>query len=214
MTAAPRGLRPVAIGLVAATALLAVVAAVREPLPLPVLARLGVPVRLAVVQGTAAVLVPPALVAVVAVLRAAGRLERSAVLWAEGAAAPIVVFLVARLNGVEDAVALVLVYAAVGGDVLLRLSQRRATGPLPIRLASVLGIVPWGVIAFTQIGAGLVGTPPSVAVRVLTIVVLLASVLEYVMAYRRRAGSDRPVSGLLLAALPGLLLAALVLLTV
>jgi hypothetical protein len=201
------GFGALAAVLVAAAALLGIGAVLAQPLPLPVQARFGTAtVPLAVLQGTAAVVVPPALVAVVAVLRAAGRLERSAVLWAQLAAAPIVLFLVARLNGVVDAAALVLVYATAGGGVLLRFAQTRARGPLPIRLAAVLGIVPWGVVAFTQVGGLLVGAPPATADRALTVVVLAASVLEYVVAYRRRDVAPGR-AGLLLVALPAVLLA-------
>ena len=209
-----RGTRLLAAALVVVTALLAVGAFLAGPLPLPVAARLGgAEVPLATLQGTAAVVVPPALVALVLLARVGGRLERTAALWAQLAAAPIVLFLVARLNGVVDAAALILVYACTGGGVLLRFAQLRATGELPLRLASVLGIVPWGVVAFTQVGGGLVGAAPPPAVRILTIVVLLAAVLEYVVAYRRRDGAPS-WRGLLLVALPPVLLAALVVLLV
>jgi hypothetical protein len=206
-----RGPLALAAALVVIVAALAVVALLRTPLPLPVVAHLGGrAVPLAAVQATAAVLVPPLLVAVVAAIRATGRLPESAAMWAAGAASPVAVFLVARLNGLAEAAALILVYAATGGGVLLRSLHRPGGGPAPLRWWSVLGIVPWGVIAFTQIGSGLVGSPPSAAVRVLTLVVLAASIAEFVVVYRRR---DRPLAawaGLLLAGLPGVLLAVLV----
>ena len=209
-----RQVRLLAGALVLATVLLGVGAALRGPLPLPVVAHLGgQTVRIAAVQLALAVLVPPLLVAVVAALRGTGRLERSAVAWASGAAAPIVLFLVARVNGLAEAMALVLVYAASAGGVLLRSLHAPGGSPVPLRWWSVLGIVPWGVVAFTQVGAGLVGEAPSIGVRVLTLVVLAASVLEFVLVYRRR---DRPLpvaAGLLLVALPGVLLALLVLAT-
>lgn len=202
-------------GLLFAIVLLCIAAALREPLPLPVVAHFGgAAVPLATLQGTAAVLVPPVLVAAVVVLRAAGRLPRTAVTWALGAATPIVLFLVARLNDIVEVPALVLVYASTAGGVLLRSLHRPGGGPAAIRWCSVLGIVPWGVVAFSQIGGQLTGTPPSASVRVLTVVVLIASIVEYVVAYRRRDDPQGPVVGLLLVALPPLLLAGMVILTV
>jgi uncharacterized membrane protein YfcA len=81
---------------------------------------------------------------------------------------------------------------------------------MPLRWWSVLGIVPWGVVAFTQIGGTLVGAPRSAAVGTLTLVVLAASIAEFVIVYRRRAAPLPAPVGLLLAALPGVLLAVLV----
>lgn len=206
---ASRGALVLAAALVVVVAALAVIAGLRTPLPLPVVAHLGGrTVRIAVVQATVAVLVPPLLVAVVAALHGTGRLERSVAVWASGAAAPVVVFLVALLNGLDEAAALVLLYAAAGGGVLLRSLHRPGSSPLPLRLWAVLGVVPWGVVAFTQIGGLLVGAPPSVAVRGLTVVVLAASVVEFVVALRHRDVLPAPL-GLLLVALPGVLLAAL-----
>jgi hypothetical protein len=208
-----RGTAGVAVGLVVLAAALAVVAAVRGPLPLPVVALLGgglVPI--ATMEGRAAVLVPLVLVAVVAGVRASGRLPHAS-LWAQLAAAPILLVGIARLNGVADAPALVLVYAATAGDVLLRFAHTRSASPLPLRLAAGLGVVPWGVVAFAQVGGLLVGTPP-VAVRVLTVVVLAAAVLQYVVAYRRRDAPERSTQDLLLVAIPCALAALLVVATV
>ena len=186
--------------------------ALHGPVPREVVALLGGPVRrLATVQVGIAVLVPPLLVAVIAAVRATGRLERTAVVWALGAAAPIVLFLVARLNGAADAAALILVYACSAGGVLLRSLQRPGGDPSPIRWSAVLGIVPWGVVAFTQVGGGLTGTPPEIGVRVLTLVVLAASIAEYVVAYRRRDDHAASTTGLALVALPAVLLGVLVL---
>jgi len=205
-----RGSAGLAGGLVLVVAVLVAAAALRGPVPLPVLAHFDeAGVRVAVVQGTWAVLVPPVLVAVVAGVRATGRLPRSAGVWALGAASPIVLFLVARANGVADTAALVLVYAATAGGVLLRAVQRPGGDPAPIRWAAVLGIVPWGVVAFTQIGGALAGRPVPPGVSALTLVVLAASIAEWVSAYRRR---DRPtvtVLDLVLVALPAVALAVL-----
>lgn len=200
-----------AAGLALVTVLLGVVAVLHGPVARPVFAVLpGGPVRIADLRVGDAVLIPPALVAVVAVIRARGRLAGGAVAWALGAASPIVLVLVARLNGIADAVAIVLVYAASGGAVLLRSLHRPGGDPRPLHWSAVLGIVPWGTVAFTQIGGLLTGSPPSGGVRVLTVVVLAAAVAEFVVAERRR---DRPApaaAGLALVALPAVLLAVLV----
>lgn len=199
----------------AATVLLAVGAAARGSMPLPIEAHLGGPATyLGALQIGAAVVVPPAIVAVVAVLHGRGLLGRSAVVVASIGATPILLVLVARLNGAAEATALVLTYAASAGGVLFRSLHRPGGDPMPLRWWAVLGIVPWGAVAFSQVGGLLTGTPPSVAIRVLTLVVLAASIAEFVAAYRRR---DRPPAvwvQLLLVAAPGLLLAVLVLATV
>jgi hypothetical protein len=67
------------------------------------------------------------------------------------------------------------------------------------------------VVAFTQVGGVLTGTPPSVAVRVLTVVVLAASVGVFVVAYRRRDDPVPPALGLALVAAPPVLLGGLAL---
>ena len=207
-----RGALVLAAVLLVLVVLLGVVAALGDGIPRPVVGHFGGgAVRLGVVQVAAAVLVPPALVAVVAALRGTGRLERTAVPWALGAASPIVLVLVARLNGVAEAVALVLVYAATAGGVLLRSLHRPGGDPMPLRWAAVLGIVPWGVVAFSQIGGQLTGTPVPAGVPLLTEVVLAASIAEYVVAHRRRDHPLAPAVALGLAALPGVLLAVLAL---
>ena len=207
-----RGALVLAAGLAALVVVLGIVAALGDGIPRPVVEHFGGgAVRLGVVQVAVAVLVPPALVAVVAVLRGTGRLERTAVPWALGAASPIVLFLVARLNGVAEAVALVLVYAATAGGVLLRSLHRPGGDPMPLRWAAVLGIVPWGVVAFSQIGGQLTGSPVPPGVPLLTEAVLAASIAEYVVAYRRRDAPLPPAAALALAVLPGVLLAVLAL---
>lgn len=199
----------------AATVLLAVGAAARGSMPLPIEAHFGGPaVYLGALQIGAAVVVPPAIVAVVAALHGRGLLGRSAVVVASIGATPILLVLVARLNGAAEATVLVLTYASSAGGVLLRSLHRPGGDPMPLRWWAVLGIVPWGAVAFTQVGGLLTGTPPSVAIRVLTLLVLAASIAEFVAAYRRR---DRPPAvwvQLLLVAAPGILLAVLVLATV
>ena len=141
--------------------------------------------------------------------------------WSALLTAPITVFLVAQLNGVTDVGALVLTYAAASGAVLLCLLADRsfagaAPGEWPLRFASMLGIVPWGVIALHQVGAGVVGATPSLAVRVLTIAVLVTTAAAFLAVWRarRRSTTTSAVVVIVVGALPPLLLAALTVLTV
>lgn len=104
----------------------------------------------------------------------------------------ITVFLIAQLNGVVDLIALVLVYAATSGMTLFSLLQERvavrAGHPLlPLCFAAALGIVPWGVIAFTQIGSGLAGSPVAVVVRVVTLVMLAFALAFAIMQWREQS---------------------------
>jgi hypothetical protein len=108
---------------------------------------------------------------------------------------PITVFLVAQLNGIAEVPALVLVYAVTAGAVLIAALQEAmpAGRPLALMLAAALGIVPWGVIAFVQIGAGLAGHPPSGAVRVLTLLMLAAAAGFLVLVWREQSRVRRDV---------------------
>ena len=101
----------------------------------------------------------------------------------------ITVFLVAQLNGVSDIGALVLIYAATTGMVLFAVLQDRVLVSrghplLPLCFAAALGIVPWGVLAFNQIGAGLAGLGPSVIVRLVTLVMLASAATFFVSQWR------------------------------
>ena len=165
--------------------LLGVLAAVLLPaLPLPVTADLrgpggaasGARVLLPEVAGRIAVLVPVLLTGAALLLtrRSAARLQR---LVPVGAAAPIAVFLVAQVNGVRDVGALVLVYAATAASVLIRW----APGRWPWSVAAMLGIVPWGVVALHQVGALLTGGHVPGGVQVVTVVVLVATIAEFVL---------------------------------
>lgn len=188
--------------------LLVIPAATRHPLPLPLtvdlrgLGTTGLIGRTALgeVAGRVAVVLPLA-AAAAGLLLAGGlrRATRSADLLVTGAASPVVVFLVAQLNGVTDVGALVLVYASTGSGVLVRALQRPpAARPggrrdeWPLRVATAIGIVPWGVVALHQIGALLVGPTPTVGVRVTTLVVLAATIAELVIAWRGTRGSTPP----------------------
>ncbi|WP_460512553.1 hypothetical protein [Frigoribacterium salinisoli] len=130
----------------------------------------------------------------------------------------VVVFLVAVLDGVRDVGTLVLVYAAttvvqlaalvqdrVVQDRLVRGSlvpgspgaggagqeARAGSGLLPLTVASGIGIVPWGVVALHQVGAGVAGSPPSGTVRVVTLVVLGCAIAAFVAEWRAAARALR-----------------------
>lgn len=187
----------------------------RSALPLPVTidlrglgtSGLGARAPLPTVDGRVAAALP--LLATGVGLLVARRPSRTALLVLDGVAAPIVVFLVAQLNGITDVGGLVLTYASTAGGVLLRTLQHAAPPagrPLPLWFAAMLGIVPWGVVALHQVGALLAGGSPPVAVRLLTVVVLAATIAEFVVAWRRRDLVPRFLD-LTLAAAPAALLA-------
>ncbi|KQO59999.1 hypothetical protein [Curtobacterium sp. Leaf261] len=106
---------------------------------------------------------------------------------------PITVFVVAQANGVRDIGALVGVYALASAGVLFAVVQerarRRADGPrsrVPLGLGSAVGIVPWGIIALHQVGAGFVGHPLPGAVVLVTLAALVFAIGEFVATWRDR----------------------------
>lgn len=109
---------------------------------------------------------------------------------------PITLFVVAQLNGVRDVGALVGIYALASAGVLFAVVQDRSssrTVPDPsagsrvaLGFGSAVGIVPWGIVAFHQVGAGVVGHPlPGMAV-VVTLTALVAAIAEFVATWQRR----------------------------
>ena len=103
--------------------------------------------------------------------------------------AGVTVFLVAQLNGITEVTSLVPLYAiAAGSTLFLALSDaERATGGTgrrPFVLGAAVGIVPWGVIAFQQIGSIIAGNPPDLLVRLITIVILLLAAAQWVAVWR------------------------------
>jgi len=115
--------------------------------------------------------------------RLSGRLRSNdhAARWTEFAfTSSITVFLVAQLNGISDIGALVVIYAITSGMTLFSVLQERTTVRsghplLPLAFGTMVGIVPWGVIAFNQVGAGVVGDGPTVILRVITLAMLAAA---------------------------------------
>ncbi|OIH94436.1 hypothetical protein BIU90_04655 [Curtobacterium sp. MCBA15_001] len=101
---------------------------------------------------------------------------------------PVTVFVVAQLNGIRDVGALVGIYALASAGVLFAVVQRRSPdrSRVPLGLGSAVGIVPWGIIAFHQVGAGLVGHPLPGIVVAITLTALVAAVAEFVATWRGR----------------------------
>lgn len=107
----------------------------------------------------------------------------------------ITLFLVAQLNGISDIGALVLSYAITGGmtlfSVLQERSVRSANGRmLPLWFGAAIGIVPWGVIAFHQVSALVLGQPPSALVRVITLTMLAFAFAFFASHWRDQRRSD------------------------
>jgi len=154
---------------------LALVLARVELVLLPVTADFGGGIQIAEVNLGAATLV--LLVFSAACRAAAVRWATPVIRWVEWSqVSAIVVFLVAQLNGVRDVAALVALYAlTAGASLFLVLHERAGAVVWPFSFGAAVGIVPWGVIAFYQVGAIAIGDDPSFVVRAVTIVMLLAS---------------------------------------
>lgn len=144
-----------------------------DPVLLPVTADFGGGIQLTSVNlGAAAV----TLLVFSALCRAIDAVRPSPVIrWVEWSqVSGIVVFLVAQFNGVTDVAALVALYAiTAGASLFLVLHERAAEAKWPFSFGAAVAIVPWGVIAFYQVGAIVVGGDPALLVRVLTIALLL-----------------------------------------
>jgi hypothetical protein len=122
----------------------------------------------------------------------AGRRVAAVTSWSEPLlVTPIIVFLLAGLNGVTEVSALVSLYALASAGVLLTRLQREG-GRASLVCAAAVGIVPWGVIAFSQIGALVVGEGPSMLTRVLTLGMLALALGGFVAEWRERRHPRSP----------------------
>jgi len=100
----------------------------------------------------------------------------------------VVAFLVAQLNGITEVTSLVPVYALGAGAALLLVLHDRRTAPgraglWAFSFGAAIGVVPWGVIAFAQIGGTLAGVGASILVRVGTVAALLGLVAVWVVVW-------------------------------
>ena len=103
----------------------------------------------------------------------------------------ITVFLIAQLNGVTEVGTLVALYAITAGATLfLALQEREPAGASlrPFVFGAMVGIVPWGIIAFYQIGAGVLGDAPELFVRTVTLSLLAVAALVWTNAWLGRRG--------------------------
>jgi hypothetical protein len=200
--AAPSTWRRAAIGILLAlqTVALLVVAMAQDPATRPVRAALGGGPRQTVSQ----VDVRLALVVVVALLALALFTRPRFSSWLDPLlTTPIAVFAVAELNGVEDVGALVGIYALASAGVLFSAVQARVEilpghPRLPLCFAAAVGIVPWGIVAFHQVGAGLVGRPFAGVVVAVTLVALVVALAEFVATWRQ---ADQAALGIRIAGL-------------
>lgn len=113
----------------------------------------------------------------------------------------VVAFLVAQVNGITEVTSLVPIYALGAGVALLLVlvlhDRRTASGRASLRAFSfgaAIGVVPWGVIAFAQIGGTLAGVGVSVLVRVITIAALLGLTAVWVTVWMFGRGERDPVA--------------------
>jgi hypothetical protein len=170
----PRTVSTIAATLLAAQAIAVVLLlSGTSPVLLPVTADFGGGIQLTAVNlGVAAV----TLLVFSALCRAIDAVRPSPVIrWVEWSqVSGVVVFLVAQFNGVTDVAALVALYAITAGASLFLVLHETAAEPRwPFSFGAAVAIVPWGVIAFYQVGAIVVGGDPALLVRVLTIALLL-----------------------------------------
>ncbi len=114
--------------------------------------------------------------------------------WGERSlSASITVFLIAELNGIRELGMLVAIYALTSAMVLFGVLQERWTSSprmLPAIFAAMIGIVPWGLIAWYEIAPAVVGGGgPTVWVRVLTVITLVLFLVAGAQAWRSSARS-------------------------
>ena len=103
----------------------------------------------------------------------------------------ITVFLIAQLNSVTEVGTLVALYAITAGAALFLVLQEREPGDGSLRpfvFGAMVGIVPWGIIAFYQIGAGVLGAEPELFVRTVTLSLLAVTALVWTNAWLGRRG--------------------------
>lgn len=97
----------------------------------------------------------------------------------------VVVFLVALLNDIRDVSSLVPLFAIAAGAALLRdASVGESRNRTVYSLAAGIGIVPWGVVAWAQVGALLTGVALDPAIRVATVALLALAAVPWIAAWR------------------------------
>lgn len=125
--------------------------------------------------------------------------DRHLARWIEySQAGGVVAFLVAQVNGISEVTSLVPIYALGAGVALLLVlhDRRTATGRagLPaFSFGAAIGVVPWGVIAFAQIGGTVAGVGADALVRIVTVAALLGLAAVWVVVWRFGRG-DRDLA--------------------
>jgi len=105
--------------------------------------------------------------------------RRNPIRWVElGLSSSIMLFLLAQLNGITDLGTLVLIYTAQSALVIFLWTQERLGTPAgtlqPFVFASIVGIVPWGVIALHVLAPGATsGFDQASWIRLLTVTLLV-----------------------------------------
>ena len=155
--------------------------------------QLGVAVVSLAVWG-AAFRFAPAIPAVGARYRAGLSDRRSLLRWIEySQVSSITVFLVAQLNGISELGTLVALYAITAASTVFLGLDERGSSRIPFVFGSAVGIVPWGIIAFYQVGASVAsrsdfwGAVPLV-VRAITVAELVCAGAAWAIAYRAARG--------------------------
>ena len=116
--------------------------------------------------------------------------RRSVFRWIEySQVSSIAVFLVAQLNGIAELGTLVALYAITAASTVFLGLDERSNSKVPFVFGAAVGIVPWGIVAFYQLGASIAsradfwGAVPLV-VRVVTIGELACAAAAWAIAYR------------------------------
>lgn len=193
----PTGVRSRTVNFAAAAALAVqavvvglLLAGVR-PVLLAVTADFGGGIHLASVNlGIAAVV----LLAFSAVSHASAAIWRGRLIrWVEWSqVSAVIVFVLAQLNGVQDVAALVSLYAlTAAASFFLVLHEQGSGSTWPYVFGAAVAIVPWGVIAFYQLGALVVGADPGPFVRAITLALLILTI-AYWRGARIAITSRRP----------------------
>ena len=138
-----------------------------------------------------------------ALLLLTGAVADPRIRWLESSvSSSIAVFLIAELNGIRELETLVAIYALTSAVALLgALQEGRRDRPrmLPAVFGAMVGIVPWGLIAWYEIAPAVAtGTVQPGWVRVVTLIMLtlfLASAANFWWSSRRIGPWRRPLVG-------------------
>ncbi len=212
MSTEQRPLRLAAAALLLAQAIVVAVLVGRGPaMVLPVAMSSGSHTIILTGVDVGVAVIVPLVLGAMSLLIGARRGERTRLIdhglrWVEvSLSSSITVFLIAQLNGIRELGALVAIYALTSAAVLFAALQERQTDThrmLPAIFGAMVGIVPWGLIAWYEIAPTLAFSPlaggggPALWVRVLTLTMLALFLAAGVAFWRasvgRGSGLGRP----------------------